>query len=112
MYKRVEHEILQSHPADESGFTHFCLYKQLSAVYDSGVVSVTLHEPNIDSTEWQGVIIPEDVTVDIKIDGQDAGTVNLVAGVGEFDFSAGAGTYEVELTADLCQPVKLQVVIQ
>lgn len=90
---------------------HYCMYRQIHATCSAGVVSIELREPTIDGTEWQGALIVENIKCGITLDGADAGTIDLVAGQGSFNFSAGAGTYEITLQAPLCQSSTIQAVI-
>ncbi|MTI82576.1 MAG: hypothetical protein FH756_01495 [Firmicutes bacterium] len=117
---RVEHEILEKHIVQGATKTHTvlkrgekgCLYQQLSLSYNTGVVNITLHEPKIEGTEWQGATIKEALTVTILVDGQEVGTVDLVDGQGSFDFAATEpGTYIIEVQAELTASGRIEVTI-
>jgi hypothetical protein len=102
-------EILISHPTDLTGWTHFCFYRQLQAAYNSSEISLSLVEPTIPETQWQGAAILEDVTATVYIDGQEAGIVDIVAGQAVFEVELQPGEHSIRITAMDCQDAELEV---
>lgn len=118
-YMQDNHEILivQTEPRrDGNGSDHvikknYCMYQNLQIKYNAKVIIISLIEPIIEDTQWQGALIPDDITVTIYVDGQEVGTVDLIAGQGEFDFSADSEEYDIMVTAPLCELAQIKVVV-
>lgn len=87
------------------------LYRNIKAEYNEGVVTVSLYEPIIEGTEYQGAPIQENISVDIYIDGEYASTETIINGKITVILDLLAGTHEIEARAALCTPVKIEVVV-
>lgn len=89
----------------------FCLYKNINLSYNNGVINISLTEPVIEGTEWQGAIILENIPVDIYIDGEYASTENLIDGETTVILDLLAGMHEIEVIGELCQSAKTEVTV-
>ena len=87
------------------------LYRNILASFQNGEVTVELREPVIEGSEWQGGLISENLMVNIFVDNQPAGSLELINGVGSFDFSAVPGTYIIRIETPLCASAELEVIV-
>jgi hypothetical protein len=110
-YKKEAHEILIQSPPNRDCWTHYCFYRQLKAEYNSGEVNLSLIEPIISGTEWQGAAIQEEIQATIYVDDQEAGMVEILDGQVAFDLELLPGTHIVRITAPNCQDIILEVVV-
>ena len=117
LYPREGHQILSVEEVDTGKQKAIvkkgiALYRNLSAKFNNGEVTVELREPVIEGSEWQGGLISENLmVVNIFVDNQPAGSLELINGVGSFDFSAVPGTYIIRIEAPLCASAELEVIV-
>ena len=114
MYIKNEHEILLVEEVDTGKQKATvkraaALYYNLSASYAGGEVSIELREPVIG--EWSGALINESLTAEVYVDDELAGEVDIVDGLGSFEFDASQGTYVIRIDAPLCASAELGVAI-
>jgi hypothetical protein len=104
-------EILKRHPPGSDDWTHENSYRHLLAGHWLGEITISMVEPTIPDTQWQGAIIQDDITATVYIDGQEAGTVDIIAGQATFDLELLPGTHAIRITAPDCQEAVLEVVV-
>lgn len=79
---------VQSHGSRKVRY-HRAFTRNLIATVDGDTLTVTLAEPTIPDTDWQGATITEALTVTMSVDGEQAGTIDLVDGTASLDLDPG-----------------------
>lgn len=117
-YAKLEHEILSVEEVTTASGKkaivkkQAALYKNFSLAYDAatGVLTVSVNEPIINGSAWQGTQVAEATTAEISINGITAGTFEVTGSL-EIDLSLVTGTYLIQAINPLCGTGTLEVTV-
>lgn len=91
--------------------THYCFARKLAIEGNNSVAVDTLLPLTVRLLDWQGNPLNDSLEVRVTARGVTI-TLELVEGVGDFDFvSPVAGTFKIETQADRCDEGLLEVVV-